>query len=578
MRAPYAVALVACMWSSVTLAGKADSIKQLLELGRPEVAQQKCARSGAELSSADPALRELCAEAFWSEAVQADSVTAWLRYQQTWAGTAFADDAREQEARVALRELGQDAPEHSYRGWLDQYGGTQVAARADELLVKAAIRGALDDPKAAVDVARQYPDHPDVLQLVARHPSRFLKVELDGTRPQVIVDPPLAAIDGASARWAVQFEGGAVVEWEQAVILHLEAQGLDRPTIERLGDDERPFVPCPVDGADWTLGVTVDIGGSPAFLRHPGPEVCREAWPVFAVFRGDRPIAWSDSPGRVVHFAEQDARELSGGGASVKLIGPSGPPQIGGPATVGQPVGTLFLVTPLSGGVPYYVAQAPRLHAVTLARDTLKTIALPKGWMLAADNGIVEPGGAAEGTALVEAPRLAGTRWTLPAGEIRVISPVVVHALGLHRDTAADKPSESLPPLVRGQGPVGSTPLAVEILDRAALQGLTSELKAMAVGIRLTRAWRALLHGERTQVVFEGDLAGEAVRGVLDPFPSGVGWKVHVWARAAEAPAGNHDVFAFGWQGRTYVVWAVEGYTEALHYDARGLVREVRAE
>lgn len=575
-------------------AGRADGVKRLIDLGQVEAAQKRCERNGGILSVADPDLRAVCAEAWWSRAAQEDTVRAWIRYQQVWAGTALAAEAREQEARAALRDLGQGAEPYHYQAFVDRYGDTKFASQAQGMMVQSSIQDALDDPDKAVATARRFPDHPDALLLLKAHPSRFLHVKLEprppGPRtvgptgsmgtvtpvtPVVTVDPPILKAPPA-ARWAVQYEDGAVAPWDQIAEAHLRELGLGQPAIDALKRRHGgELLPCPAPGAGWTLGVAVDIGPDTVFLPSRGVDACHNQ-PTFLVLRGGKLAAISAAPGHLLEIAREGVPRTDG--APIELLGPVGEPVLTESAVV-QPVGRLHLVTPPSGGMPWYEAQAPSSAPIPLSGATLGSSPLPGGWSVVASGTAIQPGAVASTPATVQAAALGQVSWTLPPGEIRVLSPVLALAVGLHPSNPAVRPVplDPVPLLSSAQGPVGSVPLASEALPAPELQRLTNELRAMGIGVKLVRAWRASLHKRVPQVVFEGDLGGKPVRGVLDQ-ASAHGWRVHLWARDPSAPRGDHDFFSFHWQDRAWVVWRDPrgAWMESLHVDDRGLVRSVQ--
>ena len=52
--------------------------------------------------------------------------------------------------------------------------------------------------------------------------------------------------------------------------------------------------------------------------------------------------------------------------------------------------------------------------------------------------------------------------------------------------------------------------------------------------------------------------------------------QTYVFYKDERAPRGAEEVFAFRYQGITYVGWAGTGWYETLHFEPRGLVREVQ--
>ena len=103
-------------------------------------------------------------------------------------------------------------------------------------------------------------------------------------------------------------------------------------------------------------------------------------------------------------------------------------------------------------------------------------------------------------------------------------------------------------------------------------------LRQMGVGLKISRAWKGMLRqGPSPQVVFDGIVGGQPVKGILDPFDNGAGYRMYVFLKDERSPNGNEDLFAFEYQQVVYVVWAgEEGWYESLHFEPRGLIREVQ--
>ena len=82
---------VARPWTA--LCSVTAAVQRLLEMGKYDVAQNKCEKSGATNPASDPPLREICAKAFWPMAESENSHSGWVTYQRTWVGTTLAPEA-----------------------------------------------------------------------------------------------------------------------------------------------------------------------------------------------------------------------------------------------------------------------------------------------------------------------------------------------------------------------------------------------------------------------------------------------------------------------------------------------------
>jgi hypothetical protein len=70
------------------------------------------------------------------------------------------------------------------------------------------------------------------------------------------------------------------------------------------------------------------------------------------------------------------------------------------------------------------------------------------------------------------------------------------------------------------------------------------------------------------------------MKGILDPFDGGGGFRLFLWYRDARAQTSGEELVTFKHDGAPYVVWRGKGpegdYIEAVHFEKIGLVREFR--
>lgn len=563
---------------------RADAIGELNAAGRHDVAQLRCERLSAHLSDTKAELREVCAEAAFEEALEVNTVMNWIRFQQVWRGTSYAKAARDNEAAAALGDLGGEAEEHEYASFIREYKDTKYALAAKQMISDAAIRD-VKTPQEAVRVAQMFPDHKNTPRLVEKFLPAFLKMEMNGLDVKVSIEPNIP-IPGPppTGRWAVKTGEEAYKAWPDAAETHLTNIGVNPTFIRNATKDGIP--PCQVPGADWELGVLVELGSGKAFFPKPGMAACAgRSWPAFTVLDDKRLAALSIGPGHVLTFPTDAAAGsfewgIDGDKARIWSPGAAGDPVLVG-GVIGQPVGNLWLLTPLAGGMPWYVNQGPPNTAMKVPIEARST-ELPSGWTLAGARGPVQPGTRVSGEVSVEAGSLAGTPWKLPGGEVRVISPLVQQVTGLNRENEALKAKRKprLPIITGKTGPMGATPVTMTQLDAPNGEAVGRQLSQLGIPVRVWRAWEGRISGTSgaKEIVFDGEIAGKPIKGLLDPMNTGV--RVYVWERDARAQQGPEDVLSFVHDGATYFVWVGKNdkgdYNEAIHFDDVGLVREFR--
>ena len=576
---------LAFVWSVPALASpKSDAIQRLIQDGRIDIAQQKCDRMGAHLTDAGSALREVCAEALFEAALEENTTTGWIRFQQTWNGTSYAVAARDNEAAAALRALGNDSEEHAYAQFMIQYADTKYAVAAEQLVADAAIRG-VKNGQDAVRVAQIYPNHRNTPILVEQYLASFIKMEVSGTDITVTLDPPIS-LPGVkpSGRWAASFGQEAYVDWGDVAEVHLQDLGISPNFIEKAR--AKGYPPCQVPEAGWELGIVVQVGQAKTFFKNTGVPECRRPWPGFMTYRGGRLSSLSVSPELTMHFPDDPTVGAFSWGPEADNTrmwapGVAGDPILVG-SVIGQPIGNLFLLHPLAGGMPWFVSQGPPPNAMPLPISA-KTSAMPIGWSMSGPEGEMSPGQTAAGPVHVHSNQLGSSRWTLPDGEVRVMSPLVQQLTGLNRESENfGRARKSRLPLLSGlAGPMGASPVQMMELTAPNAAAVGRQLGAAGIPIKVTRAWEGFLSsGGPREVVFEGDTNGTPIKGILDATKGNSGSRIYVWLRDDRCQGEAETTFAFTMGGSTYFVWRGSGpngdYNEAVHFEEAGLIREFR--
>jgi hypothetical protein len=571
--------------AAVGLAAPEDAVQKMLDAGDIDKAEKKC----EDVEPTDSAtLRELCAKACNNAAQATNTAAAWHAYVEKWAGTSFEAQGRDAEAKAALHELGEAATEAQYKALLDEFGSTASADSLKDHMGAAAIRDAFDADQA-VRVAKQYPGHENLPDLVERYPEAFLHATVAGETASAVVDPP-AGVDAkeVAVAWMAKMPDGTLRPWSDVAREHLESLGLSKDFIDRIArEGAEPFPPCTPVGAQWTLGVQLQYGEGTTFVADPGDPACGpKAPPALFLVSGGRVSAFSLSPGHRVLLAPATPtpkmpwfpwRDRSGI-TNIFAPLPTGEPILAG-TVIGQAAGDLFLLSPIAGGMPWYVKTAPPANALHFPAD-FKTAPLPEGWTFRAGGHDIAPG-----TVMGEPIQVVGgtADWWLPSGDPRVFSTLFARLTTLSPDNPAIARTrgELLPMAqvgftLKGQlaGPPGSSPITPTEVPKTELTTVQPSLAAL--GVTLTKAWRLDLGQSGPQVLFEGTTAsgGPKVKGVLD-----TAGRIYVWTRDERAAA-SEQIFAFSWRDHPYFAWTGTGsagpYVEAVHYEEIGLVREWR--
>jgi hypothetical protein len=126
---------------------------------------------------------------------------------------------------------------------------------------------------------------------------------------------------------------------------------------------------------------------------------------------------------------------------------------------------------------------------------------------------------------------------------------------------------------------MGSSPVPFDELKD--LRPLEADIQTFGIPLKVTRAHQGFLgSGGPKEVVFEGTIGGLPMKGILDPFDGGGGFRLFLWYRDARAQTSGEELVTFKHDGAPYVVWRGKGpegdYIEAVHFEKIGLVREFR--
>ena len=541
-------------WIAAAIAGPETGIAKLLDDGSIAKAQEKCERIDAKATSNSVALREVCADAMWHQAELQNTYAVWVRFRTDWAGTKREPMAHERAAEAKLAALGETGTEADYTAFLTEFGATRFATTAKDLQARAAFRE-VSTVEGAIRLAQTYPTNPGLELAIQPWFQAFVKVETDGDDISVRLEPELP-IPGASlsAGWAGRF-GGDPIPLDEAVVKHLGELGVPKALVQQYGDPKRTvhYPPCTAPGME--LGVHVTYGSLSTF--HPVERACGGTDPGFLSEEGDRIVGLTLAPGVDYRFGVADAAVIEWVSndlrTSIPLLGERQDEIVMVGPVLGQQVGALWLLHPIAGGMPWYVAEAPP-PSVKPIPGTLVSLPLPEGVTLV--------GTATGDTRLEKAGQPAWTR-SLPPGKVRVMSPWLTEITGLHDgNPALGRPQ--LDPL-----PADFVPDWRPLPDVADRDEVRKAL--LGFGVTLTRAWSVELESDgQTEVLFEGRFKGSAVKGVLDRRGSG-SYRLFVFYSPRTS-----DPLVFSHQGHTWIGFRSDAGLETLCVEPRGLIRRLR--
>ena len=570
---------------SIAYADKSDVIAKHLGTADIAKAQEKCTKWEASASTDDPRLREVCAQAFWSEAEAADRASEWSTYRNTWAGTSWEPKALEREASAAISELDAEASEDAYLALATTYAKTTAADQARALAATAAFRDAASDSDAT-RAAAAYPDAPGLPDLVARFVGAFVTVDFEPEEPVVSIVGVEVSEDPV-ATWVARWPTGQQVPWAEEASRQLQGAGFPETWVAGAKKPQGApypvcFDPNAIDG--WKIGLSVTLHGGSAFVAAPWDPHCdQDALPVFASVQDGHLTGLRIDHHALLHLPTTGVQEFPWGGASdsnfwIPVLGDPGTPLLVG-GVVGQPAGNLFLLHSVSGGMPWYVASGPPPGALALTGE-LKGSPLPQGWTVRQ---------LADGSLELTGPHLGDGAWSLPVGDdVRVLSPLAQQTTGLG-PTPDDQRASPLAPAsdsatwthdsgrLQPVGPAGSQPLQPTAMARDEYGPHTTILTDAGARVTVSRGWTLDLDDDpHREAVMDATVDGRKVRIVYDQLAAG-GDRVFVFRSVdPNAMSTRSQVFAFELDGRPYFGWTdtrgSAAWVETIHFDDAGLV------
>ncbi|MEL6343432.1 MAG: hypothetical protein AAFV53_09875 [Myxococcota bacterium] len=565
-------------------AERADVVRKKLEEDDFESARKRCEKWEAWTALDDRSLREACAESFWPLAEVDDSAVGWAAYRKRWAGTPWSTDAYERLASATLRELPETSSEDILLKLADDFPDTRAASSARERAADAAVRDA-GSGEAAVAVARRYPTHPGIAPLVEKFPDHFLRVQIADEAAKVVIDPPVQLPDFMTPRveWVARWPGGQTRPWSEVAGEQLTQAGLTETWIRAAASgkaDDAPALPlCALPGQPdgWHAAAVVHVGAGRYVEQVDWFDGCQLDDPpvVFTVAAG-QVTGLSLKPGHRVDLASRTYQDRPNTRAFAPIA--QGAPKL----ARGQlylTAGRIWVVYPMNGGPPWMTDRAPPLGMLPVLSTTLRGTRPPAGWSLSR-----------QGDAMVLInPKDRGSRWEMPLGEVRFLSPLMQRVLDISPAALAQRDPET-PPITAAAGwtvdrrnnlvsapPQGAIEAPVQAITGADLDDVQKRVISAGLSVpsmEILDAWAMDLDldGEMESVL-RLRAQSRGILAVLDVHPE-YGNRLFVFGtnHVATATGPAAPPFGFSLHGRPYLAWAgisspKENYIETVRYD-----------
>ncbi len=578
-----------------------------------EAAVKKCDKWAATNGSANPKLREACAEAEYDGARRTATVEGWANYSTRWKATTWEQKGKEQEGQKALMLLGVKASESEFDALARKYEGTPAGDDAKVKAAYAAFRG-VSSSEDALRVVSKYPEHPEAANVTMKYLEGFVSVTFEGDGFNVGLDKAAVVPTGKqmTSNWVARYPDGSFTSWADEAKRQLKAAGLPESFIAEAtanAKEGEPLLPLCFDPnapEGWQPGVMVSLGRGSAFAAAPWDPACSDKTPpVFLTTAADKVTGMSLRPGHVMYFpgsvGTTKAYEWGDPEHPAKMLVPFQPePPTLVKNLIGQKVGaSIYLVHPIAGGMPWWwlTSKSPPGNSLQLTTG-LANSPLYSDWTVS--------GKLVSGSALAK-----DQVWTLPPGEARALSPLTQYVTGLRdpgdRDDADSKPlpdpSKSgwkLPtkpvPLVAGEkpapskaqigeaavlGPHSSEAVALTMIPEGDLKGAVDSLVRTGMTLEPVRGWSVQLDDDPAlESLIECVVDGVGARFLLDPPDRGLARVYAFDVQDAEALRSQADAsFAFKRDGKTYfTVMHSKNVTgasiAAYHFGETSLMRE----
>ncbi len=400
---------------------RSDTIRLLNLEKRYEEAQSKCVKWGALEPTVDPELRGFCAQAHWINAETLNTIEGWQAFQEQWAGTDWAQNAFVREGKVALQSLGDNAPEPAYLSIADQFYGYDVAEEARVLAGTAAIRDAQTEQDAE-RIRGEYPQHPNITELIERYPGAFYTLSLHEDGSIVVGGEYNTNLKVSEPFWGYRTGQGEVVPLTEAIRKHLNESGMPSvhimQAIQESQQSKQPLSRCPVDFNDTQaeIGLAVTVGLAAVFEPQPWDADCSSKGTSVMVYSNRSLLHVSVEPGVDISLGLKRGRSNF-----TSFVRKTGEPILF-EQNIYVPVNKSFAIYPVSGATPWLTDKPPGAMR-TQMDNTLRGTGLPPDWNVQ---------GAGAGIRISSPDLTDSEEWVLPRGEMRFLSPLMRTLLGIH--------------------------------------------------------------------------------------------------------------------------------------------------
>jgi len=540
-------------------AERSDAVERKLSDNDYEGARKKCEKWEASLRDTEPALREICAKAYWPLAEAADSAASWRDYTTTWAGTDWSTTATERLASATLRELPMDASEDELLWITEEFYDSRAARKAAEMAGEAAIRDVTTGAEA-LRAAQRYPEHAGLSAFVERYPEKFVKVTITGHEVSITIDPEVALPDYMTPTplWVARWPGGRTQSWREVATQHLLSSGLDEDMTRPQGAGPGlPICSIPGQPEGWHAAVEVRVGTGRMYRPIPWESDCgADVLPVVLTVTSGAVSGLSLAPGHDLDLLSRgsDGRDHTRGFAgslSDSLILSDG--------HIFRQAGRVWLVYPIDGGPPWLTDRAPAQRS--LLTSALAGSGAPAGMSLSTqDDALLLSGGG-----ITE-------RWVMPKGEVRFLSAMVQKVLDIH-PSLLDSVKIGAPALsavvpwpkepegyLTAAPPSGGRSVTLTSLNEAAIERARLRVASGAEidNLEIIDGWGLDMDADGAEEVFlRAHVDGRGVLIVLDVHPD-LGNRLFLYEspNVGTPSTPQSRPYAFHYGGHFYLAWA----------------------
>ena len=545
--------------TAANAAERSDSVERKLSDNDYEGARKKCEKWAASQRDTEPALREICAKAYWPLAEAVDSAASWRDYTSTWSGTDWAATATERLASATLRELPVDASEDDLLWITEEFYDSRAARKAAEMAGDAAIRDVTTGAEA-LRAAKRYPGHDGLSVFVERYPEKFVKATITGHEVSITIEPDIAIPDymKPTPLWVARWPGGDTLAWREVAAQHLLSSGLDEALTRPQGSGPGlPICSIPGQPEGWHAAVEVRVGTGRMYRPIPWePDCGADVLPIVLTVTGSTISGLSLAPG---HALDLLSRGRDGRNHTQAFISSPSDALVLSDGHLFRQSGRVWLVHPIDGGPPWLTDRAPSRQ--TLLTSALVGSAPPEGMSLSTqeDDLLLSGRGITE-------------RWVMPKGEVRFLSAMAQKVLGIGTalldasKTGAPALSEVVPWAKEPGGyltaapPTGGRSVTLTSLNDAAIDRARLRVSSGAEidNLEIIDGWGLDMDADGVEEVFlRTSIDGRGVLIVIDVHPVlGNRLFLHESPNVGTPSTPQNRPYAFHYGGHFYLAWA----------------------